>query len=60
MIVKITVTADEAIELGIWEDLCRIKGINEYAVNEGMMDGSDEISLNGEEAAELGIHPIKN
>ena len=59
MIVKIIITADEAIELGIWEDLCRIKGINEYAVNEGMITGSDEISLNGEEAAELGIHPTK-
>lgn len=57
---RITITASEAIKLGIWEDLCRIKGINEYAVSESIMDGSNEISLNNEESAELDITNILN
>ena len=49
------ITAREAFDKGIWEDLCRIKGINEWAVNEGLMNDSEEIRLTEEEARELGI-----
>jgi len=56
---KIIITANEAIDLGIWEDVCRIKGINEWVVNEGMMNGTDEITLSEKEAVELHLYPQK-
>jgi len=50
---KIIITANEAIDLGIWDNICTIKGINPFAVNEGMISGDDEITLNEKEAAEF-------
>jgi hypothetical protein len=52
---KILITASEAIESGVWEKICRQKGWNEWAVNEGLMDSDEEISLTEEEAKELGL-----
>ena len=49
------ITASEAMDNGVWLKLCDLKGINEWAVNEGLMDGSDEIELTIEAAKELGI-----
>ena len=50
---KIIITANEAIDLGIWDNICAIKGINRFAVNEGMISGDDEITLNEKEAVEF-------
>jgi len=52
---RIVITAEEAIDRGIWEDLAEMKGLNVWAVNQGQMDGDDEISLNAEEARKLGV-----
>ena len=53
------ITANEAITLGIWDELCTLKGINVWAVNEGLMDGNTEIKLTLEEAQEVGILDLK-
>ncbi len=52
---NIKITAEEAIDKGIWEELCEIKGLNEWCVNEGLMDSDHEISLTEKEAKELGL-----
>ena len=52
---KLIITAEEALNKGIWDKLCDLKGINVWAINEGMMDSTDEIALTEEEARELGI-----
>ena len=55
---RIIITADEAIDKGIWEDLCDMIGYNYYAVNEGM-DTDTEISLTEDQARQLGLLPNK-
>jgi hypothetical protein len=52
---KLVLTAREALDRGIWTQLCELKGLNQYAINEGMMDDSQEIELNDAEARELGF-----
>lgn len=43
----------ELMELGYWGDACEVKGINEYAVNEGLMDSEEEITFNMDEIWKL-------
>lgn len=57
---KIIITVDEAIDLGIWESFRKMKGISEWALNEGLMNISDEITLSKQEAVDLGVYPIKS
>ena len=57
---KIIITANEAMDLGIWDNLCKVKGINVWAVSEGLMNSDDEVTLSKEEAVELGVYPIKS
>lgn len=57
---EITITAREALNKGIWDDLCDLKGINVWAINEGMMDDTEEITLTEEEAKALGLHPSQS
>ena len=52
---KIIITAEEAINRGVWEKLCDMKGINVWAVNEDLMDNDQEITLTEEEARILGL-----
>ena len=52
---KITITAREALDKGIWDKLCDLKGINVWAINKGLMDSTDEITLTLLEAEELGL-----
>lgn len=54
---KVIITADEALNLGIWDNLCKIKGLNVWAIKEGLMDSDEEIVLNKEEATKLGLWP---
>ena len=56
---RIIITAGEALDKGIWDDLCDLKGINIWAINEGMMDDTEEIALTEEEAKALSLHPSK-
>ena len=52
---KIIVTADEILESGCWEDFCNKHGINEWAINEGLMEPDHKFSLSPEEAKEYGL-----
>jgi hypothetical protein len=53
--VKITLTAREILDRGIWEEFCEMKGINVWAVNEGRMDTNEEFTFTEEEAYTLRI-----
>jgi len=55
MAVRIIITAEELIDQYLWDDFCEMKGINVWAVNEGMMDSSEEFELSKEEAKKLGV-----
>lgn len=52
---KIIITTSEALNRGIWDDVCDLKGINVYAISEGQMDDTEEIVLTEEEAKTLGL-----
>lgn len=52
---RITVTARELLDKGIWDEVCELKGLNIWAINEGLMDSSEEISFNEVEAKKLGL-----
>jgi hypothetical protein len=52
---QIVITAGEAIDKGIWDDLCEMKRLNIWAVNEGLMDSDEPITLSEEEAKKLGL-----
>ena len=52
---KITITAREAIDKGIWLKLTEIKGINPWAYNEGMLSDDTGIELTEEEVKQLGL-----
>lgn len=51
---RIIITAKEAIEKGIWDDVADIAGYNVWALNEGM-DEDEQISLTEEQAKRLGL-----
>ena len=57
---KIVITAKEALDLGIWDSLCKMKGMNVWAMNEGLMSGDEEITLSKREAVDLGVYPVKS
>lgn len=52
---NVQITAHEAIERGIWDQVCEMKGLNEWAVNEGMMDGDELLTFTEKEAKQLGL-----
>ena len=52
---KIVVTASEMINEGNWDSYCEDKGINPWAVNEGLMDSDEEITLTVDEAEKYGL-----
>ena len=52
---KIVITANEAIDMGIFEEVCDMKGISVWVVNEGMMESDEEIVFTKDQAIELGI-----
>lgn len=51
---KVIITAQEALDKGIWEEVCEITGYDLYAVAEGM-DENTEIVLTEEQAKSLGL-----
>jgi hypothetical protein len=54
---KILITARELMDRAIWDEASNLLGINPYAVNEGRMDSSEELTLTEEQAQQLGILP---
>lgn len=50
---NLTLTPEEAVEKGIWEELCELKGLNPHCVNEGLLDNEEELYLDEEEARTL-------
>lgn len=44
----IKMTVKQIMELGLWDDVCEYKGINPYAINEGLMEYSDIIEFDTE------------
>ena len=53
---KIKTTPREIIDQGCWLAFCDLKGINEYALNEGTMSDTEEFELTLEEAREIGLY----
>jgi len=48
-----TITPRIAMDLGIWEELCELKQMNKWAVQEMSMAEHDEIHLTEKEAESL-------
>lgn len=49
---RFIITANQAMDLNIWLDLCELKGISEWAVNEGM-DPDTEFEIDLSKSSEL-------
>lgn len=49
------ITPNELFKLNKWIEYCNLKGVNEWAVNEGMMDSNEDLDLTIAEAEKLGI-----
>jgi hypothetical protein len=58
MNITVAITAREALDLHVWDALCALKGINEWAINEGMMDVNEEITLSLDEVQQLGLQAL--
>jgi len=59
--VKIKVTFEQVLDaplIGAWEEMCNKYGINEWCLNEGLVNNDDVIEVSLEEAERWGI--IKN
>ena len=52
---KIIVSAREVMDAWAWEEACKMLGINEWAVNEGLMDPDEPLEFTEEQAIELGL-----
>lgn len=55
MDITVTLTADEAIEMGIWDKLCAMRKLSIWAVNEGTISSDHEFTLTKEESFDLGL-----
>lgn len=51
----ITVTAGELSDRWLWEEACEILGIDEYALAEGLMDSSEELTFTEAQARKIGL-----
>ena len=58
MEVKIKITVQEINDKGCWLEFCLLKGINEWAMNEGLMDPDEVFFVTAKEADKLGLLPI--
>jgi hypothetical protein len=52
---KIIVTAGEILDSGHWDSFCEKRGINEWAMNEGLMDSKEKFVFSLDEAIEIGL-----
>ncbi len=49
------ITPSELLELGKWDRYCKLKGMNVWAINEGLVDSKELLPLTLEEAEQLSI-----
>lgn len=56
---KYVITPRELMDKGIWMDYCEATGTNEWAVNEGLMESDEELTLTQEQAEKIGLVPRK-
>ena len=55
MALSYRVSVDTIISQGIWVNLCELKGMNPYAVSEGLIDKEKVLILTQEEAEKIGL-----
>lgn len=53
--VQVKITVRELLDKGLWDQACEMTGLNVWAINEGLMDSSDEVTFTQEQAQELGL-----
>lgn len=51
---KLVLTAEEAVDDGIWDAVCKVTGFDHYALHNGMSPDT-EIALTMEQAKEIGF-----
>lgn len=51
----IAITANFACDCGLWVKICDEIGIDQWALNEGLMDGNDWIYLTKRQANNVGL-----
>ena len=52
---RIVLTASEINDRGCWERFCEERGIDVWAMNQGLMESSEEFSFTEEEAINFGF-----
>lgn len=52
---KYVATAREILDRGIWDEFCDLRGINVWAINEGLMDEEEEFVFTEAEALRIGL-----
>ena len=52
---KVRITVREVMDKYLWDEVCEMKGLNEWCVNEGLMGSDEELEFTEEEAKELGL-----
>lgn len=55
MNIKIVITAGEILDSGHWDAFCKLRGISEWAMNEGQMSSSEKVTLTLKEALQVGL-----
>ena len=53
--IKVRVPAKALLDKGLWLAACDELGINEWAINEGRMDSSEELVLTQRQAKKIGL-----
>ena len=49
VITKVCLEASKLLDIGAWDEVCEVKGLNPWCINEGYMNSSDEIYFSEEE-----------
>lgn len=52
---KIILTAEEIQDRGFWEKFCKDRGLNKWAVSEGLMNSDTEFTFNEKEVKKYGL-----
>lgn len=53
---RILVTGRELLDKCLWDNVCQLKGLNEYVFNEGLAEPEEyEVELTVDEAKQLGL-----
>lgn len=52
---EIKIRPYELFDRGIWDEYCKLTGTKVYAVNEGLIDAEESLTLTEDQAKKLGI-----